>query len=177
VLNEVWKDVIGFEGEYEVSNMGNVRSLDKIIRCNTGWRTHKGQLLKPNHDRGGHPRVSLMREQKATYKFVHTLMMESFVGPRPKGFHVCHNNGVADDNRLENLRYDTPKGNTADKKVHGTDGTGSRNPFAKLDEDKVSKIKKLRREGRSVKSLAKQFDSCVSGIYTILRGESWQHVK
>lgn len=106
--NEQWRPVLNYSG-YEVSNHGRVRSLKaKEIR-----------LLRTT-SRYGYPSVVLSVKCHKTNKPVHGLVLEAFIGPRPSGMQCCHGNGVRNDNRLTNLRWDTPKANAADKVGHGT---------------------------------------------------------
>ena len=96
MTDEVWKPVVGFEGKYEVSNMGRVRSLIGGSRVLRQQRLHSGYtevILVGNHRR------------------VHRLVLEAFVGPRPDGYQCDHINTVRDDNRIENLRWVTASAN------------------------------------------------------------------
>lgn len=116
---EEWRAVLGYEGQYEVSNRGQVRSLDRIITFPDGrYRRARGRILKPwTLKRIGHQCVGLAGKSRA---LVHVLVLEAFVGPRPDGLVACHNNGIADDNRVENLRWDTYAENNKDLVRHGT---------------------------------------------------------
>ena len=119
-MAEIWKPVVGYEGHYEVSNLGNVRSVDRTVVYKTGQTRHyKGRplKLKPSH---GYWRVELSRNSKPTCFQVHRLVLSAFVGPLPEGKEVCHNNGNPGDNRLENLRYGTKSENNLDRVKHGT---------------------------------------------------------
>lgn len=107
-----WRDIPGFEGEYQVSDDGQVRSLDRVIIRRNGMRqTLKGKLLKPGLNTHGRLRVQLDRPKN--YQ-VHRLVMLAFVGECPEGMEVCHNDGNPLNNRLDNLRYDTPEANAMD---------------------------------------------------------------
>lgn len=121
-MTETWKDIPGFEGRYQVSDRGNVRGLDREIVDTTGKRRIiKGVTLRPaKAKRSEHRHVILRKEGKSYTRKVHQLVLQAFVGPCPEGMVVCHNNGRAGDNRLENLRYDTPSGNMFDRVKHGT---------------------------------------------------------
>ena len=103
---ENWLPVVGYEGLYEVSDLGRVRSL------------RSGHLLKMATNRG-YPRVGLNKDGNARAVRVHILVAAAFIGPRPDGQEVCHANGVKTDNRVTNLRYDTHAENNRDIVRHG----------------------------------------------------------
>lgn len=103
---EQWKSIPGYEGLYEVSNLGNVRSPRRILR------------QQPISKWAKYQKVSLFRDRTLKTFAVHRLVMITFVGPRPDGMETCHNNGDPTDNRLANLRYDTPSSNIADRIRH-----------------------------------------------------------
>ena len=123
-MEEIWKSIPGFIDEYEVSNMGRVRSVDRLVYCSgpvkgSYWSLKKGRLLRPGPSNYGHLSVVLGRRNT---HMVHTLVLTAFVGARPKGMECCHNNGVPTDNRLENLRWGTRSENSQDAINHGTRG-------------------------------------------------------
>lgn len=107
---------------------------------------------------------------------VPALVLEAFVGPRPDGMEACHNDGNKANCRPTNLRWDTPKGNHADKKLHGTSNTGSRHGQAKLDESSVAHIKARFRAGDSAFALAKVYGVNESTMRRIKSGATWTHV-
>jgi hypothetical protein len=116
---EQWRPVVGHPG-YEVSDLGRVRSLDRIVEAKGatgGPRRYKGQMLNPGPSNFGHLSVVLGRHKT---RMVHTLVLEAFVGPRPKGMDGCHGPGGTQDNRLENLRWDTRSNNILDGVRAGT---------------------------------------------------------
>lgn len=119
-MSEEWRDVPGYEGYYQVSDFGNVRSLDRVITYPGGQQYRKcGKVLKPATKIGGYLQVALNMNAIVITPKVHALVALAFLGERPEGMQVCHNNGDPSDNRLENLRYDTPAGNAADIMLHG----------------------------------------------------------
>lgn len=121
-MSEQWRPVVGWEGLYEVSDQGQVRSVDRVIVRNDGQaRTFRGRILRPGVNRHGYPMVHLSRPGEMKTKKVHRLVLEAFVGPSPEGAEGCHNNGDRADARLENLRWDTPSRNQLDRRRHGTD--------------------------------------------------------
>lgn len=119
---ERWKPVKGYEGIYEVSNHGRVRSVDRTVNYSDG-RVHryKGKVLSAGlSKRGGYPLVSLYTQGKNQMRYVHTLVAEAFIGTRPEGTEVCHNDGDPTNNHVDNLRYGTSSDNELDKVRHGT---------------------------------------------------------
>lgn len=112
---EVWKPVVGHEGRYEVSSMGRVRSMDRITLTKLGHTVrHRGKLLNPSILKQGYRQLKMDGVQRT----VHTLVLEAFVGPRPDGFDGCHNDGNPENNRVENLRWDTRSANQQDRARH-----------------------------------------------------------
>ena len=117
---ESWRPIPGFEGLYEVSDQGQVKSLDRE-RPNKGGGTAriKGRLLKAVTNKDGYKQVDLYKNGKRRMSCVHELVCLAFHGPKPEGMEVCHNDGNRANNRLENLRYDTRSANGYDRVKHG----------------------------------------------------------
>lgn len=159
---EIWKMIPGFEGRYMVSNLGRVRSLIT------------GRVLRAYIETNRYAQVKLRKDQ-ADHQFnVAILVCAAFLGKRPKGFDVCHNNGIGSDNRLENLRYDTRKGNHADKKLHGTYQIGDKSGHHKLTE---SDIPKIRADNRLRREVAADYGVTRGCITHILLGRTWSHIE
>lgn len=122
---EQWRPVIGYEGLYEVSNQGRVRSLDHFTRGRSdSKRLIRGRVLRPAPRPSGHLTVALGRSGGS--KDVHTLVATAFIGPRPDGMECCHYDGDPSNNRLENLRWDTRSANRLDSVRHGTHQAASK---------------------------------------------------
>lgn len=133
---EIWKSIPGFEDQYEVSDHGRVRSVDRTIILGDGQkRTYRGKILKPGRAKSGHLTVVLGRA--AGSRTVHSLVLLAFVGPPPSGQEGRHLNGVPGDNRLGNLTYGTRGDNMRDVKHHG-----GRSNY-KLSPDDVREIRSL----------------------------------
>lgn len=118
---ERWLPVVGWEGYYEVSDHGQVRSLDRVIHGRWGRQRCQGRLLTPGcRPRDGRRHVQLCRANSMTPRLVYRLVLEAFVGPCPEGMEGCHNDGDASNDRLSNLRWDTKSENQRDLVRHGT---------------------------------------------------------
>lgn len=115
---EIWKPIPGWEGSYEVSDHGRVRSVDRIVTTRTGVRKrYQGRVLALTADRSGHLAVSLGR---AKDKAVHRLVLEAFIGPSTERQECCHNDGDPTNNNLSNLRWGSRSENQLDRVRHGT---------------------------------------------------------
>lgn len=167
---EIWKDIKGYEGLYQVSNLGRVKSLERYVRCGTngnGKRKVNERILRAGaYCKTGH--VSVVLRKHGTGQPVHKLVMEAFVGARPENYDICHNDGNPKNNKLENLRYDTRRNNNIDVFKHGrTMGT------SKLSLEEVKEIKKLLAKGHMAQAaIAQQFDVSATTLSKIASGKS-----
>ena len=119
---ERWRPVPGWEGIYEVSDLGRVRSLDRTVPDRRGGtRRLRGKLLAAPLNSSGRRTVQLRAMTRWRCAGVHVLVLEAFVGPRPPGLLVRHLDGDQLNNRLANLTWGTASENNRDKVIHGTD--------------------------------------------------------
>ncbi len=108
---EFWKDIVGYEGFYQVSDMGRVRSLDRTVYFKRkGSREYKGKILKEKYH-NGYPMVNLLRNKEINTVYVHNLVVDTFLPKDEKRKWVNHINGIKSDNRLCNLERCTPSEN------------------------------------------------------------------
>lgn len=125
LLNEVWKPVKGYEGLYEVSNMGNVRSVDKYLMFGNHYCLFKGKPLKAQYNSDGYLKTRLSKNNKGKKYFVHRLVANAFI-PNPSNLPcIDHINTIRDDNRVENLRWCSCKENSNNPltKEHNKNGS------------------------------------------------------
>lgn len=120
MMNEQWLPIIGFEGLYEVSSHGLVRSLPRKVNGPKGPRQMRGRVLRPRQHNDGRYAVQLWKNNTGYSRLVQTLVLEAFRGPRPVGMFGCHNDGDNQNNHVSNLRWDTPASNSHDMLIHGT---------------------------------------------------------
>lgn len=110
---EVWKDIPGYEGPYQASNMGRVRSLPRVVdRGRWGAVDHPGGLKKPTKRRDGYYHLWLVRDGRSRDFTMHRLIARTFLSDSPHMEHVRHLNGHKWDNRAANLAYGTARGET-----------------------------------------------------------------
>lgn len=109
---EIWKDVEGYEGLYQVSNEGRVKSLDRYVDTSLGVRLYKGKVLTPSHNDSGYHIVNLSKNGKLITHRVHILVAQAFL-PNPENKPcIDHRNSKRDCNVVENLRWCTYKENS-----------------------------------------------------------------
>lgn len=114
-MRQIWAPIPGRDG-YEASNFGQIRSLDRWVVYSNGVRHFcPGKILRQFTLRNGYKTTHL--GSKRFNEYVHHLVAKAFLGPRPTGMDVCHNNNNKAYNWLINLRYDTRKGNMDDRPV------------------------------------------------------------
>src|SRR5258708_1594768 len=135
---ERWLPVPGYEGLYEVSDLGRVRSIAHSTRA--GMRG--GQMLKPQFNSRGYHHVGLRRDGKKAALRLNRLVLAAFAGPCPPGEVARHGPGGKLDNRLTNLSYGTQRENIHDKIRDGTAQAGERNTAAKLTGPDVIEIRR-----------------------------------
>lgn len=171
-LPEVWLPVVGYESLYAVSDLGRVMSLSRVVP-KAGYSGHTvAQRIRKTPPVEGYPSIGLNRLGECKTRRVCHLVCEAFIGPRPKGKEVCHNDGDKKNSRRANLRYDTPKANAQDRHKHGTQVFGELVPFAKLTSQQAIAIFHDTRPQRLV---ADEFCITRSNVSAIKRGISWNY--
>lgn len=118
-MTEIWKSIVGYEGYYEVSNFGRVRSVDRIATDGSRRRGRLRKLVPVGHWRDKYLTVVLSRGSKVRCVQVHVEVLNAFRGLRQQGQETRHLDGNSQNNRLRNLRWGTPEQNMADKFAHG----------------------------------------------------------
>lgn len=114
---EEWKDIQGFEGLYQASSHGRIKSVERTEMCLGGVRRRAEKILKPWILRSGYLMVAMSKDGRVTHKSVHRIVLSTF---RPGGTgDANHINFVRSDNRLKNLEWCTRKQNIHHSRAHG----------------------------------------------------------
>ncbi len=171
---EIWKPIVGYVGLYEISNLGNIRGVDRVIDRGRRW---KGVAISQKTSKSGHRNVRLCDGFGHHWHWVHRLVLETFIGECPDGMECAHNNGIPDDNRPENLRWDTRKGNHSDKNIHGTMARGERNAKSKITDSDVLEMFRMRGCGKKLREISERFGVTQANISLILQRKTWAHVE
>lgn len=176
-MNEVWKEIPEYEGLYEASSEGRIRSVDRVVStfsARGAKRTQlrrKGKVLCLSPGPKGYRLVTLSKDGIARTRRVNRLVCSAFYGPQPETVLACHRDGDLTNNRDGNLRWDTPAANQADRLIHGTALRGEAVATAILTEAEVIAIRASRTFGtlQGVSVSRTQY-------HRIKRGEAWAHV-
>jgi hypothetical protein len=162
--NEVWKTIPGYEGYYEVSNLGGIRSFQtKVLRKMNGVNS------------SGYQVVVFYKEGKTKSYTVHRLVAKSFISNHKSKREVNHINGVKTDNRVENLEWVTPRENQRHSVDTGLKSKGESNYNSKLTEIQAREIK-YGHLGLSHKEIACIYGVATSRINAIRMGRDWKHI-
>lgn len=166
--SEIWKDIPGYEGRYQASTEGRIRSVDHRVRVvahgKEATRITRGQVLRPGRQKSGH--VSVVLGHGAHGSPVHQLIMLTFVGPVPEGCEVCHNDGNPANNALNNLRYDTRSENIKDVVRQG-------GRWKKLNASDVRTIRRRLKSGDRGSDIARDFNVTQTQISRIKHGRAF----
>lgn len=172
--NEIWREIADFPG-YEISCHGRVRSVARDVATSNGHiRHYRGVVFSPSStNQHGHLKVGLRRNGRLAMRYIHQLVAEAFIGPRPLAMVVAHCDGDHLNNRADNLRYATQKENETDKVRHGSRLSGDRHPRRILAAKDVATIRSRLADGLTQQAIATEFGVCRATISAISTGRSW----
>lgn len=178
-MHEVWKPVLGYEGVYEVSNLGRVRSLDRQVANRWGTtRSVPGTIRTIAVKREGYCFVNLFCKQRAKPMYVHRLVALAFL-PNPEGLpQVNHLDGDKSNNRVDNLEWCDASQNcqhAVDQQLYES-VRGEDSPSSKLTESDVIRIRQLHSDGMLQKDIAARFGVGRKAITKIVNRQRWKHV-
>ncbi len=191
-MEEIWKDVVGYEGLYQVSNLGNVKSLDrennfigknqaKSYKCT---QLIKGRMLKPKVSRG-YNIVTLYQNHKRQMIFVHRLVAQAFIS-NPNDYNIInHKNSIRNDNRVENLEWCTYSHNNKEAFRVGFNKPryGGENPSARkilqydLDNNFIREWDSIATACCTLKMSRSSITKCLSGERKTAYKNKWKYAK
>jgi len=173
---EEWKPIAGYEGRYDVSSHGRVRSWIRRVGSRVEFLDKPVLKAQQSTGLGGRYRnVGLYAGNgRQVTPCVHQLVAEAFLGPKPPGHEVAHDDGDGHHNWVENIEWKTPKDNHADKLRHGTQTRGENHSAAKLTSEDVVAIRAI--SGVGLKEIAIQFGVSLSNIWLIRTRKKWKHI-
>lgn len=179
MIEEIWKDIEGYEKSYKVSNYGRVKSLDRNITYSNGRIcNHKGKILSPMLSNNGYLYVHLLENTKRVKYSVHRLVAETFIKNDENKLEVNHKNGLKLDNRLKNLEWSTRQENVDHSyKIGLCNQTGSNNTAAKLSKKDILKIKwALKYLNIKQREISEIFNISESQISKIKYEKNWKNI-
>jgi hypothetical protein len=176
---EIWKDIEKFNSEYQVSNIGRIRSKEAIIiRSNGKLYTRVSKVLKQSLDQG-YLKGSVSIDKKMIPYRIHRLVAECFLENPNNYKEVNHINGIKHDNRVENLEWCSRSENM----IHAVKTglllvtRGSQRTQAKMNEETVLNIHELRKKGFQRKDILKELGITIHMYKGVISNNSWKHVK
>lgn len=179
---EIWKNISGWEGYYQISNLGRVRSLDRLIVNSIGRKYFlKGIVLKNITPKNHYPYVCLRKNGLNIPQSIHRLIAEYFI-PNPENKpQVNHKDGNKHNYNIKNLEWSTAKENSQHARDNGLQKTikGDKCVYAKLTDEKVLAIKRLHRINPKFhrSNLALKLNVNVNTIVSIIKNRNWNHLK
>lgn len=180
-MKEVWKDIPKYKGYYQVSNLGRVKSCSRILKvfnrhkiCD---RKYKERILKHDINKEGYHKVSLSKNNKIEVYRVSRLVLICFDRKPKINEEACHfPDHNKSNNRIDNLKWGTPKENSLHRIKHGTMLYGEKAPMVKLDNNKVKIIRNLSKT-KSTKDICSIFNVHKTTIQRIINNKTWKNIK
>ena len=171
---EVWKDIKDYEGAYQVSNFGRVRSLDRKRWNGKVWCKCKGRILVGRPTKYGYLRVSLGR---GDYHYIHRIVAETFLSNVGYELQVNHKDGDKTNNRVENLEWCSCSENMKHASKNSLMRSGESHHNHKLTKQDVDYIRNHHKHNDRTfgySALSRLFGVSPEAVRRVVRGEAWK---
>lgn len=180
---EIWKDIKGYEGLYQVSNLGNVRSLDRIVDQKNKFGKHqkhlyKGKQLKKQTQRNGYEVVNLYKEKQMSKKLVHRLVAKEFLRNKSDMEYVNHIDNDRKNNNVKNLEWCTQKENINYAYTYGNKIAPHMKKIVQVDElgSIINNFKSIQEAERKTGIKASNISKCCRNLRNKAGGYRWKYV-
>jgi hypothetical protein len=171
-LIEIWKNIPNYEGLYQISNLGNVKSFPRH-----GTRTKEERILKQSLDTSGYPQVCLTKNSNKKTWLIHILLGKLFIDNPHNKPEINHKDGIKTNYSLDNLEWNTKKENMIHAVKNGLHTRGESHSSSKLTEKKVLKIRELyASKAYSISKLSNLFSVHIATISDIVRRRYWKFI-
>src|SRR3990167_6659485 len=176
-MEEIWKDIKGYEWFYQVSNLGGVKSLSRLIKRKV-WTPYNGKALKGHNDKDGYLKVLIRNNEIVKYLFIHRLVAISFMENQYNKPQVNHIDGNKKNNVVENLEWCSAHENRLHAyKIGLQSKVGEKHHMVKLKEKNIFKIRNLFASGKmKQREIAQNFNVTPHTISDIHTRRSWTHL-
>lgn len=177
-MEEIWKNILGFENNYQVSNLGRFRSKDNIVHTSDGRSYFKaGIILKPLKYSNGYNQLMLYMNKKRYTFIAHRIVANTFIPNIYNKKEVNHINGIKDDNRVENLEWCSPSENIQKALLFNPNFGKNRGKNNKrLTEKDVIEIKKMMIDGLKNNEILSKYKISKTSFFNIKSNKTWSHV-
>lgn len=173
---EIWKDVLGYEGYYQVSNLGRVKSLDRVVLRKGHNMNLKGKIIKPQLNEFGYQMVVLIKMAKSKSIKIHQLVANAFI-PNPENLPcINHKDGLKRNNHATNLEWCTYSQNHKHAYDMGLkkpyERNGEKNPKAKFTNEEVTQIRRIHKHVGTAE-LASKYGVHVDTITNMIKRKTY----
>jgi hypothetical protein len=176
-MEEVWKEIKGYEGKYEISNLGRIKSLFMYrYKLDGNYKVFRELIITPKRATNGYLGVDLSLNGKIRHS-IHRLVAINFIENPYDYKEVNHIDGDKENNKVDNLEWMSLQQNRDHAKVNKLMEYGEGRYNSKLDDNKIRVIREEFGNGLTMYKLAKKFEVCSGTIKQIIDGKSWKHVK